>query len=124
MKKSKKYYETNEFMALQKDWYKKLKSEGFQDIETESEKEGKFVREQVLTLDQERIKYFTACEQYLNSGSLTDSEDIFIFEKHCEGLSVREIEKAIEGSVSYRTIHRRIEAILKRAQIEPIDFNN
>jgi hypothetical protein len=128
--KDKKYYETNDFKKLQKDWYKKLKDTGFNDIETDVEREGNFVKQENKhrEIDTVRINYFQNCQDFLHSGVLTDTIDLFIFEKHCEGYSSNKLSTLLKNelghSIHRSSIDRRILNILKRAQIKPIDFNN
>jgi len=101
MSKKRKYYRTNEFIKLQNQWYDKLKSSGFVDLEWLDRKSGaghstpflktslyKFSRlqpEQVAS----RLEYFRAASDFLNSYDFEDETERFVFAEYCEGTAYR-----------------------------------
>ena len=122
----KKYYETKEAIKEQKQWAKKLKESGFNDIETGYDKETGYVHKQEFKVELANVVYFEKCSSFLHSGKIKDKLDLFIFEKHCEGLSTRDTEKLLKEfkfrSLDHVNIYRRLIRILASAGIEPITF--
>lgn len=124
MVKDKKFYETTEFQKLNSAWSKKLKCSGFDDIETKKDIQTDHVNKQEFNVDHGLVLHNQKCSAHLNSGKMKDILDLFIFEKYCEGMSLRQIEgeliKFKFKRISKDTIHRRILRILQIADIEPL----
>lgn len=128
MNKNKKFYETSDFKKLNSQWNKKLKDSGFVDIETPLATKNSTVDKQIFAIDPQAIAYISNCERYLRSGQLTDKHDLFIFERHCQGLTQQEIFEEMQTTnlkpLARKTISDRILDILKRANIKPVEFNS
>jgi hypothetical protein len=123
---NKKYWETPEFKELDKDWNKKLKDSGFNDLESEFDRKNRTVSKQQVTVDHDRIRYFARCVEYLYKNKWKSPTDRFIFERHCVGDSNYQIAKQLKAK-KLRAIHpsnvdRRLLNILKEANIEPHTF--
>jgi hypothetical protein len=124
----KKFYQTDSFKILDKEWKRRLKESGFVDIESSSYSKHNSILKSVFTVNLRFIVYNRKCRDFLNSGVLTDPVDIFILEKHCEGNSNRSIEFLLGESslkpLKHTAIDSRLINILKKANIEPVDFTN
>lgn len=124
----KKFFETPSFNKLQKEWYAKLKDGGFSDTETLRDIKKNNVNQQVITIDDEWLQYNDKCRAYHFSNKIQDPTDRLIFEKHCDGMSNREISTFLNKEnlglkkLSYESIRQRILRILADAEIEPITF--
>ena len=124
----KKFFETNEFKRLNKEWYSKLKASGFVDTESTSSIEADSVVKQEFAVDHKWVEYNQQCVLFLESGVLTEKLDLFIFELHCDGRSNREIARLMVGS-EFKPLHasnidRRLNRILEIAKIKPINFGS
>jgi hypothetical protein len=123
---SKKYFETKEFKDLNKDWEKKLKKSGFDDIETKHDKETGYVHKQEFKVEHSYVVYFEKCGTYLRSGKVKDAIDAFILEKHCEGVSNHEISNQLRQykfrPLTHQAVALRLIKILSVAGIEPVSF--
>lgn len=110
-------FETKKFLEEKQKWYQKLKSEGFKDIETFTNKQGEirttpFVNSDVKNLYQIRRNcgneyfeeycastylYYSACRAFIScAGIRLPFLDGIILEKHAEGYSLRRISKYLE----------------------------
>lgn len=84
-----------EFKRLQAEWYEKLKTQGFNDIET-SDKLTRWdsfyfqMRYEPVIFDIKK-SYFEMCNEFINTYNFEDlfHKEIFVF--HAEGYSLREI---------------------------------
>ncbi len=121
----------NELEKLQKIWYKKLKDEGFQDIEDSTHAQYnnmslKLINRTAPNVDglteiqQEMIReYYTRCRHFLNDHQFESDLDKTIWEHYSEGVSVRKISDKLKtnGIVKKKTaVHqvvKRLEAIMK-----------
>lgn len=118
-----------EFRKLQEHWYGILaKTTDFVDIETIDDMEkGYCPKQHGPALDLEKDAYFEQCEAFANLGTLKDQLDMFILDKHCEGVSNRDISKLLGShgfkALTSRAIDLRLRKILTKAGIDPITFN-
>lgn len=105
------------FRKLQKQWYKKLKEEGFKDIETV----GFYMRSAinlraVATKDREAIQeYYSNATSVLYETEFDNEKDKKIWELHCEGLSVRKV--ASKYGVSKTTAQTIINKIQRKYKL-------
>lgn len=106
MKKTSK--KEQDFKKLQKKWYKKLKDEGFKDIEVSNEFEKldtvlKGSKDQSLfnlnTFDAKRAYYYYA-EQFLNYHEFDNESDRQMWELHASGYFHKEIAEKLGCSKS------------------------
>jgi hypothetical protein len=123
----KKFYQTEEFKTLEKEWANKLKKAGFVDIETLASRKHNTIERQKIKVDRAQVIYNQKCILHLNSGLIVDEIDHFIFEKHCDGISNIKISDLLKihkiKRLSPRAVDLRLVRILKNAGIEPIKFN-
>lgn len=97
-------YNTTEFKKLQAKWYRKLGKNGFKDIEnTESPQEmlhewaSRFFHNSFnQTKFTARREYYYRAEQFLYSHSFESALDLYIWESHASGKSLREIAEEIK----------------------------
>jgi hypothetical protein len=124
---SKKFYETSDFNKENIEWQAKLKKSGFVDIETSANIKIDVIEKQKFQHDPAFLAYNEVCVAFLNSGKIKDKLDLFIFEKHCEGMSNAEISKLLKvfkfRQLDTSTVDRRVLRILSSAGIKPILFN-
>jgi hypothetical protein len=136
-------YNSREFKQLQSDWYLKLRSEGFRDVESESERQFGLITKQSPTYDPIRTYHFQKCSEFLNEfwsncGEWNSFENvpekfqslfrndlnIFIFDLYCYGATTRGISEVLESNgfkkIHHATVYRRILKILEAANIKPI----
>lgn len=108
------FYKTKTFIALRKKWNEKLKRSGFEDIEVERPTvlgKGKMNVSIVESLKmhhnhlfqnysddfiRERREYFRRAGRFNEHYKFKDRRDKFIWNLHAQGLSLREIKKAIK----------------------------
>lgn len=118
----KKFYETKEFQALDRKWSKILVESGFNDSETGKQRRDNYLNKQLFNDKYEH--HFERCREFLNSYEFKNGRDQMIFEKYCEGMSVREIEiwhiNQLDIRISKTTIHRKIIYLLDIAEISPL----
>lgn len=112
----KKFYQTDEFKKLQDKEYKKLKESGFEDIEDMRLPEPPLKKWHNLVfrkLDLNKIEdattYFEAARKLLLTYKFESVTHKQIWELHSEGLSYRQIERAInKKGFKKRMIHEYI----------------
>lgn len=128
MRLNKKFFETKDFKKLNREWQRKLKETGFDEMESQSNMDNNSVTKQEFKIDPAWVAYNHKCQIFLNSGSISDKIDLFIFTQHCEGISNVEISKALPDkgfpTLDRRSVDRRLLKLLKQANIEPIDFGS
>jgi hypothetical protein len=111
--KTKKYYETNEFKKINKEWEKKLKESGFSDIEKPDVRFSNKIRKEEIELCEKTENHFDMCRDYLNSGKIKNQLDFEIFSLYCEGHSTRTIESRLNKVLTHMAISTRINKILE-----------
>lgn len=81
------------FKKLQKQWYKKLKDEGFKDIENVGYYMTSAINlRAVATKDREAIQeYYSNATSVLYETQFDTEKEKKIWELHCEGLSLRKV---------------------------------
>jgi hypothetical protein len=122
-REEKKYYETKSFKKEYDEWNKRLHDSGFQDVETDYDRKHRTGRMNYFDVDPVRLAYHERCEALLQQGLITDPINLFIFEKHCEGMSNRDITtclRAVIGPTDTRTVDRRLNKMLLEADIKPL----
>lgn len=119
-------YETEEFKELQKNWYKKLKEEGFVDIEKEKHGFKSYIyangaglvegkkNQYSATYRNSKIEYYRAAEHFLNEYKFKSNLDKVIWEYHSNGISTREISKLLADAKVLKTSYTTIWQTVKR----------
>ncbi len=92
---------SKEFKALQKKWYGKLKAEEFNDIEQadgnlKTWASSAFSHNFNETLFEAKETYYRLARQFLHSHPFQDKKEHLIWSLHSEGVSVRNIVKALK----------------------------
>jgi hypothetical protein len=107
-------YDTKAFKKLQKTWYAKLAKSGFEDAE-DSEKEHSplkrwdnhyFFRRYSPTTFEAKRAYYDTASQWGATYAFPYAIDREIWSLHCEGYSIREIEKKLDKYKDY--VHQSI----------------
>lgn len=118
------FYKTAAFKAEKKKWYKKLKNEGFVDVEYGSESlpfinDIKTYEYAKVVIDSS-VEYFNLIQRYLAETDISHLpvETQIIYEKHSQGLSIREIQTHLRSikitqNTSVGLIHKRIRKLKK-----------
>lgn len=95
----KKFWKTEEFKKIQKDWEDKLRESGFNDLE----QNGKLVqnsqnvwRTQVSSIIEGKRRYFELLEYWCHAETFKDDVERFIIEKRSEGLKINEISAKLK----------------------------
>jgi Mor family transcriptional regulator len=113
-------HQSKSFNKLQKDWYKRLKDEGFNDIETTDERLKKWESSRIrqalkndtaMILINAKIEYYRIAEQFLYNHKFESVYEKQIWELHTEGKPMRAIGKLFECS------HVEIFNIVKKLKI-------
>ena len=110
------------FKELQKQWYKKLKDEGFQDIEaSNAEMFPRPGRSHVSDDSPDKIlaimEYYSMARSFLIDHEFKSEKHKTIWEYHSEGMSVREISLVMKPlelpGTDKSTIHQTIKSLEK-----------
>ncbi len=107
---------SDDYQKLKKVWYKKLKKDGFVDIERDENTIEKyssvFNRELSYVEASGRLTYYTMATSFLHDYDFPSELDRIIWEYHSNGISYRNIarllKKARVSKLGYNGIHLRI----------------
>lgn len=97
-------YQSKQYRELQAVWYKKLKEQGFEDIEDTSKSDRpleawhslRFQKVVGVQVDMTQAYYYRA-KELLNTYQFKNKTHQRVWELHCEGLSKREIAEEIKN---------------------------
>lgn len=112
-----------DYKAIQKEWYKKLEAEGFEDIETfnKSGEPNDILKKDVYVDFQKNPEkyaqtadYYRYAGQFLYEHKFTNLLEKSIWEAHSEGLSSREIEESLLPAKTTKTTINNILTKLKK----------
>lgn len=99
-----KFYKTKEFKSLEKEWYRKLAKEGFDDAEDTSKDYRPLVAWHSFRFSKTTVTqrdaldlYYHRAKELLSTYEFKCNIHRLIWELHSEGYSKRKIEKAISG---------------------------
>jgi hypothetical protein len=119
---------SSEFKALQKKWYTKLKKSGFEDHEDihghlkcdgsenlrrRSKDPNRIGKEPLFT---SRVEYYRLAGQFYWEHKFADDVEKRIWERHKEGISIRDIVKAMRSSklkIHRRMVHETIQRLAR-----------
>lgn len=114
------------YEELRDKWYKKLKKQGFEDIEDINGQLKMYSstllgnRKKVLVQHggwQAKAEYYNLAGQFLNEYKFNTKLDKIIWEYHANGLGVREIAQILRKVRVLKTSHTTIWNIIKRLKI-------
>ena len=129
----KKYYETDEFHDLQTQWYEKLKTKGFKDLEFYDTKTGRgqnspFLKHSLHSLrssiSDDKIVYYRILDNFLsyNPPKLKIYRHLLAF--HAQGLTMREISRRMRRYINQYTpkfsvfwVHYHVSRLVKEAML-------
>lgn len=112
-----------DFNKLRDFWYKKLKDDGFIDIENNEQlsNNDKFRSKKFLASYKEKAEYYYMSNHFLSTYEFENSIDRIIWEYHTEGVSVRNIAKILKklgykkkGRGKVWQIVKRLRSIMNR----------
>lgn len=96
---SQKFHKTKTFLELDKEWKKKLKDSGFNDIEDESENIDRgswdFRTTKVMNSFNTKSEYYYRATQFLNDYNFDTALDKTVWMYHAEAIGVRDISKLL-----------------------------
>lgn len=122
--------ESKDYKKLRQEWYAKLKAEGFNDIETlngdlkEFSTSGSRNIKKVLTQSggwQIKEEYYRLASKFLHEYKFNTKLDGIIWEYHTNGISVRNIAKALV-EIKIRTNRTDVWKAVKRLKIKMFDM--
>lgn len=114
----KKYYETEEFLRLSREWEQKLESDGFEPLS--AFESGTTINPQKFTVtDEEEIggsNYSKLCQTIMQEYNFVRDVDYLIFDLHTQGKTIRFIEEYLKNN-DHRHIKRsQVADIIKRVK--------
>lgn len=120
-----KYYETKEFLKLQRIWKKKLKASEFKDIERNEHQLSMYSYQVFQSYSPFIQDYYSKALDFLHTFSFNSDLDRFIWSNHAAGLSCRDISTLLKASTTYlplekTAVHDRIRAIEALMLKEPV----
>lgn len=114
----------SDYDKLRAVWYKKLKDDGFEDIESDDHNlkvwSSKFARKKTLVSWQAKAAYYYMAENFLRDYKFVSNREKVIWEYHANALSIREITrllKKVRIKTSRMAVWRiviRLEKIMKK----------
>lgn len=106
-----------DFNKLQKKWYDKLKAKGFEDIEDGEDKlkvwSSIFTSKISMESWQAKATYYQMATNFLEEYKFESETNKFIWTKHSEGVSVRDITIFLNKKKSTRTNRTYVWKIIK-----------
>ncbi len=123
---------SKDFIKLQKQWYKKLKDSGFDDIEFTDHATGLGQNSAYLKrpsaylakkYNKQTDKYYSLFRNFLTFGTFTSKIDKNIALWHSEGVSYRKIVKLIAKTHRMRRSLFYVFTKIKKLQRQMIEFN-
>lgn len=91
-----KVHETQEFKKQQEEWYNRLKSEGFKDIEICLNGEFHLMQRSRPTPTDEKLQYFQALTYFANNEPFDNKIDEFILIKRADGFKIKDISNEMK----------------------------
>lgn len=114
------YWDKDEFRRLQKTWYRKIKNDGFKDIESENglslkEWNSNFFKNRLVYIKYQcTLQYYQKGSEILQTYSFENQYEKKIWQLHMEGMTVRQIAKTLKSYKKKKsTIHTIIEKIAR-----------
>lgn len=91
-----KYFETEEFKKLNRQWRKKLKASGFKDIELSDDELVRYSFHLTEAYRSGTFDYYLKCAEFLLTHKFKTQFEKKIWELHTDGLSIRRIVEALK----------------------------
>jgi hypothetical protein len=116
---------SKEFLKLQEKWYKKLKSDGFEDIEQDEEHltvwhTHLFNQNYDDVKFQAKEDYYRAAGHFLHDYPFKNKKERLIWQLHSEGISIRHIVKKLK-SLSFNAYRREVHEVVMKLTREMIN---
>lgn len=95
------YYNTKQFLELQKEWYDKIKEEGFNDIEefiTSFRVRDHLIANYTKETFESKEYYYRLASQFIYSHKFNDEAEKLIWELHSEAVSIRRTVTLLRAS--------------------------
>lgn len=120
-------FSTKEFKKLQAEWNKRLKKEGFEDIEQadgnlklwDSHKARSMYSSKGAEYYEARARYYQLAGQFLHDFVFPDEETKLIWELHADGMSYRNIIKTVK-SRGYSAFRDKVQRIIGELRQEMV----
>lgn len=91
------FWRTNDFKKLKESWYKKLKADGFKDIESDKEEVKRYDHRTWRWKNKEQVlDFFLALDTFLHSGERIPHKHRIILEGWTNGESIKEINQKVD----------------------------
>ncbi len=107
------------YNKLKKEWYKKLKDSGFNDIEKSTGQIGR-TKPNVTNRNSDQIsaiqEYYAMARSFLIDHNFVSEFEKIVWEYHSEGLSLRKISETLEKNKISTLQRDAIHAIVKRLE--------
>ncbi len=107
-------------------WYKKLKKEGFDDIESNEDNlkswSSRFATKRSVELQQDREAYYTMATTFLNSYAFESPLEKAIWEYHVEAISIKDIAKLLRKAKvrkiagKYKVDHNSVWSVVSKLE--------
>ena len=127
--------QTKQFKNLRDRWYKKLKDSGFEDIEQDEDrlkeysttrftsgKNNKLPPDQIKTLNDSKEEYYRVAGHFLHEHEFNNEVDRFIWQKHAEGHSYRDITKMLVAAFYLEKDRMWTHNIISRLTKEMLEY--
>jgi hypothetical protein len=115
--KSKKFYETDDFKTLQKEWYGKLDPKEF---DLEEGLPDNVIRPEVIRTEKSQYDggtaYWNLCQEILRTYRFKKDVHKTIFELHTNGLSERQIATEIKKKTLTKMSQKGINLLINRVK--------
>lgn len=97
---------SNKLQKLTQKWYKKLANEGFKDIESSEahleQWHSRYFQDRNTPEEYlENVRYYEMAEEFLQTYNFDTSSEKLVWEKHAQGMTIREIAKKHRKSTFY-----------------------
>ncbi len=100
-----KFWQTEKFKELQKEWALKLRESGFRDAEDTGKYAGKMLqkafncyRTQIPEIIQAKQRYFELLGQGSHQEKFEDEVDKYVMERRAEGISIKQIRMGLRAA--------------------------
>lgn len=124
----------NEYEKLRAVWYKKLESEGFEDIEQDEDNlkvwSSQFRRKKSVDTWQAKAAYYYMAENFLREHTFENNLDRIVWEYHSNAISIRDIVKLLKKVRIVRdhnwvhSVVKRLSAIMKKKYMNHYEETN
>lgn len=119
-----KFWQTEKFKELQRNWESRLKTSGFIDAEVDGrlrQNASNCYRTQILSVIENKLRYYELIGHYHHEEDFSDPVEKYVMERRATGISIKQIGKELKerGKKNSReTIRKIIRFYEKKWQLE------